>query len=140
MSSLVSPLHFTNPPVSLPVTTAQLLSLGIPQSAIDAGLMRGEIKSRGPWQILLSFRALCVSSVFGPKQSGYLPTRLSETVYGMRTLSKPKESGYALEGRVSVNGRTVRGFTSSQLFEVTDKRNADGTPFLFDCATIHACL
>jgi len=128
-------LHFVSPPVALPITVAQLLALGIPQSAIDAQEMRGEMRTFGPWQIPLSFRALCVSSVFGEHSA-----RISETVYGMRTLCKVKESGYALEGKVSVNGRTVRGFTSSQLFAITDKPDTSGKPSLFNCATIHACV
>jgi hypothetical protein len=131
-------LHFVSPPVALPVTVAQLLALGIPQSAIDANEMRGEVKSHGPWQIPVSFRALCVSSVFGA--SLVARPRLSETVYGIRTLSKPRACGHELEGRVSVNGKNVRGFTSSQLFALTDKPDAWGKPSLFNCATIHACV
>lgn len=132
-------LSFANPPVSLPVTSAQLLALGIPQSAVDAGEFRGETVTRGPWQIAVSFRALCVSSVFGPASWGGT-VRLSETVHGVRTLS-PVNSfcNVSSEGRVSVKGRKVRGFTSSQLFTVTDKTSPGGGKFLFNCATIHAC-
>ena len=37
-----------------------------------------------------------------------------------------------LEGRVKVNGKAYRGFTSSQLFELPDGK-------LINAATIHAC-
>ena len=132
-------LHFVSPSVTLPVTSAQLLALGIPQSAIDAGEFRGELETRGPWQIAVSFRALCVSSVFGAESWGGR-AHLSETVHGLRTLS-PVNSfcNVSSEGRVSVKGRKVRGFTSSQLFTVTDKTSPGGGEFLFNCATIHAC-
>jgi hypothetical protein len=31
-------------------------------------------------------------------------------------MSNPKESGYTQEGRVSINGKSYRAFTSSQMF------------------------
>jgi len=59
--------------------------------------------------------------------------RESETAYGKRTLTNLRESGHQFEGQVSVNGRKVRGFTSSQLFELPDGK-------LINVATIHACI
>jgi hypothetical protein len=41
-------------------------------------------------------------------------------VFGKRTLMSPKESGYQLEGRVSIGGTKYRAFTSSRLFERED--------------------
>lgn len=123
---------YVNPPVALPITEAELLALGIPQSAIDAGEMRGELKTFGPWHIPVSYRALCTSSVFGPDRSPCLSGTISTTLHGMRTLSSPRASGYCLEGKVSLCGRKVRGFTSSQLFELPNGR-------LLNFATIHAC-
>lgn len=135
-----SPIVYPKPvPVALPITSAELTALGINPAAHD---FRGVLESFGPWQIPISYRALCVSSVYTPKDSAhYTAERESETIYGMRTLSKCRESGYCLEGRVSVNGKTVRGFTSSQLFEVTDSPlNQYGKRHLIDVATIHACI
>lgn len=132
-------LSFVNPPVSLPVTSAQLRALGIPQAAIDSGEFRGTAKTRGPWGVAVSFRALCVSSIYGPANWGGT-VRLSETIHGMRILSPVNGfCNVSSEGRVSVKGRKVRGFTSSQLFTVTDKTSLAGGEFLFNCATIHAC-
>lgn len=125
------PIVFPNPPVALPVTEAQLIALGFTPEQIAAGEARGEMRTFGPWSIPLSFRALCVSSRFN--RGGYFTEIEETTVFGMRTLSKARQSGYELEGRVSVNGRTVRGFTSSQMFELPDGR-------LFNTSTIHACL
>ena len=130
-SSLPSPvLSFPNAPVALPVTVPQLLALGVPQSAIDAGEMRGEIKTFGPWHIPISYKALAISCVW--REEGYSRPK-DVTVYGLRTLSKPNSSGHELEGKVSLNGQRWRAFTSSQLFELPDKR-------LVNVATVHVCI
>jgi hypothetical protein len=52
-------------------------------------------------------------------------------VYGVRSLSRPRESGYRMEGRVSVGGESRRAFTSSQLFLV------DGR--LVDVGILYVC-
>ena len=53
-------------------------------------------------------------------------------VWGWRTLQNPQESGYVLEGKVSVGGQKVRAFTSSQMF-----MRADGS--LCDVAILYLC-
>jgi len=45
---------------------------------------------------------------------------LEGRVYGVRSMSRPKESGYVLEGRVSIGGETCSAFTSSHLFQRPD--------------------
>jgi len=89
--------------------------------------IRGELKTFGPWQIPVSYQALAISRVY-PKDKSYPE---SITIYGNRTLSKTKESGYDLEGQVSIDGKKKRGFTSSVLFEVEGK--------LHEVAVIHVC-
>lgn len=130
-----TPKTYAKPvPVALPITREELIAIGIPDAAIEAGEFRGMSRHVGPWQICVAYTALCVSSVYTPKElQRYSAERESETVFGMRTLWACRENGYALEGRVSVGGKTVRGFTSSQLFELPDGK-------LINCATIHACL
>jgi len=88
------------------------------------GQIRGEITTRGPWQIITGYRALAVS---GKTWEGK-----PLTVYGFRSLNKARECGHELEGRVSVNGKTYRGFTTSVLFELPDGK-------LIDVAAIHVC-
>lgn len=83
------------------------------------GEVRGDLRTFGPWALPVSYRALAVDC--------------DCRVYGVRTLSRVRESGYALEGRVKVNGRSYRGFTSSQLFQ-----RPDGS--LVDVAVIHVCI
>lgn len=123
---------WVNPNSALTITRAELIAFGITEAEIAAGESRGKLKTRGPWQLPVSFRALCMSATWGDASNGH---RDSATCYGLCTLSAPREAGHALEGRVrvSVNGKSVRGFTSSQLFELED-----GT--LVNVATIHACV
>jgi hypothetical protein len=88
------------------------------------------MKTFGPWQIPLSYTALCTSNTFN--QDVYPVEHGPLHVYGKRTLSRPRETGYQLEGAVSIGGRKLRGFTSSQLFELPNGK-------LISAATIHAC-
>jgi hypothetical protein len=113
---------------TLPITYTELVALGITTEEIGNGEARGELKTCGPWQLPVSFRALCMSREWGEYSSV-----TSAKAYGIRTLSAPRQEGYVLEGTVSVNGRKVRGFTSSQLFELPDGK-------LVNVATIHACI
>lgn len=117
---------------ALPITTQELIDLGFTSEQIDSGEIRGELKTIGPWQVPVSFKALCTSTVYTDKdKQRYGAEKESETAYGIRTLSNIHQSGYELEGRVSINGKKYSAFTSSQLFELEDKR-------LVNIATIHA--
>jgi len=68
--------------------------------------VRFDYETVGPWQVVRSLRALAVT--------------LDGKVFGNRALSNPRESGYQMEGRVSIGGRKYRAFTSSHLFERED--------------------
>lgn len=121
---------------SLPITQAELLALGVPMSAIESGELRGELETRGPWQLPVSYRALCTSTVYTDKDRAMRSAQTdSVTAHGMRTLTQCTQSGYALEGRVTVGGKSYSAFTSSQLFNV---RLSDGSRKLVDVAAIHA--
>lgn len=50
-------------------------------------------------------------SVWPPEPSA------SAILHGVRTLTNVRESGYELEGRVSINGKKYRAFTSSELMQ-----------------------
>lgn len=54
------------------------------------------------------------------------------TVHGPRTMYHPRESGYQMEGRVSVNGRKVRAFTADVLVRYQGK--------LYTFAALHVCF
>jgi hypothetical protein len=112
--------------VKLTLEQAQLL---FTDQEIAQGKQQGALNTVGEWQLPVSYVALCCSNTFNrdtfPVEHGPLH------VFGKRTLSKVKQSGYQLEGRVKVNGTERRGFTSSQLFELPGGR-------LIDAAIIHA--
>lgn len=113
---------------AIALTQEQAEALFTPDE-IEKGEQRGHVKTIGPWQLPVSFTALCTSNTFGrdtyPVEHGPLH------VYGKRTMTSVRQSGYELEGRVSVNGKKHRAFTSSQLFELPNGK-------LISVATIHA--
>lgn len=76
----------------------------IPDAPINE--VRFDIETLGPWQVVSKVRGLAMT--------------LDGKIFGMRNMRAPKESGYQLEGRVSVGGKKYRAFTSSTLFERDD--------------------
>ena len=105
---------------ALKITTAELKQLtGITDEEIAAGKQHGTMKTVGPWSLVKSYQALAMSTVYTPKErQRYSAECESVTAYGMRTMSNPVQSGYCLEGYVSIHGIKYSAFTSSQLFEL----------------------
>lgn len=97
------------------LTPEQTSALFTPDE-IKAGIKHGELKTWGMWQLPVSYRAIAVE--YG-----------TDKVYGLRTMYHPKQSGYELEGWVSIEGKKRSAFTSSDLCQLPD-----GT--LIDMATI----
>jgi hypothetical protein len=115
---------------SKPLTEAQAKAI-FTEADITAGQKLGKLKTFGPWQQPLSYTALACSQDFSV--SSATEVRHQITVYGVRTLSHARQAGHELEGRVSLNGKSYRAFTSSCLFQLPDGK-------LVDCAVIHVCL
>lgn len=69
-----------------------------------------EIETVGMWHIVSKIRGVALEKL-----------ETGANVYGARSLLSPRESGHVHEGRVSVDGKTHRAFTSSQLFLVEGK-------------------
>ena len=92
------------------------------------GEQRGNLKMFGMWQIPISYQALATTQDFTDGN----PNRHKLTVFGHRTLTNVKESGYALDGRVSISGKRYRAFTSSTLFELPNGK-------LINVAILHVC-
>jgi hypothetical protein len=91
------------------------------QSTIDAGELRLETKHYGPWSIILSCKGIAVTATW--KDIGITYNVVDEyTIHGFRTTNKVKESGYDLEGYVSVDGKKLSCFTSSILFEIEETK------------------
>lgn len=60
------------------------------------------------------------------------PVWKKATVFGIRSLTNARQSGYDLEGRVSVRGKKVRAFTSRLLIEYNGH--------LTDVGELYVCL
>lgn len=113
-----------NPDVVIKLTEAEAIYFGID---ITKDQNKAEYKTVGPWNVIKSYEALCISGVF--QKNPY--TKLTEiTLYGKRKLSKPVQAGYHLEGHVSIKNKRTSAFTSSKSFEVNGK--------LIDCEVIFA--
>lgn len=118
----LSPLTLTAEPGCVPISEEQWL-VYVSDSLDD---QRGELETCGLWCLPVRFIAPCLTYVWGEHSSIQ-----SVTLYGKRTMGKLKESGYCLEGSLSLNGSKTTGFTSSQLFRLPDGR-------LLESAVIHA--
>ncbi len=124
-------IDLLNPPAgAIPATEAQLIALGLTPADIAAGEKRGDLVTRGPWSLPVSYRAIVETKNFQGEKAGETPRA---RFWPARTMHAPRQSGYELEGRVSLGGKKVSAFTSSQLFELPDGR-------LIDCATIFVRL
>lgn len=118
-------IKIINPEVAIKLTKDEAVSLGID---ITQDEIRGEVETRGPWNIVTGYRALCISNEY---VNTSMFTKIASTeIFGQRQLSRPNESGYCLEGYVSIGGKKYTAFTSSTLFEVDGK--------LINVATINA--
>lgn len=106
-----------------------------PESVVITGEQRGEMVCRGPWSLISQYKALAMEQLEDSRDTSHYdagtPYRTKAVLYGIRSLSHPRESGYCLEGTVSVNGQDHRAFTSSAMFEVNGK--------LVDVAILYVC-
>lgn len=118
-------IKFINPDVTIKLTKEQCFELGID---ITQDQIRGEIETFGPWNVIKSYGALCITNEYD--RTGMFTKIASTTFFGKRKLSNIRQSGYHLEGRVSIGGKKYSAFTSDILIEVDGK--------LINVATIHA--
>jgi hypothetical protein len=95
------------------LTTAEAIKYGIDPEQDE---QKGLLKTQGPWNIPVSYKALCVSSIFG------VNSFVEETtIYGVRTMQNIKSAGYGIEGRVNIGGKRYSCFDSSISIEVNGK-------------------
>ncbi len=119
-------IDLENPPAgAIPATEEQLAALGVTPAEIAAGEKRHDMTHRGPWHQCTSLAAIV-------EHTDYNPETRRARFWPVRRMSRPRESGYSMEGTVSIGGRKIPAFTSSQLFELPDGR-------LIDVATLHLC-
>lgn len=123
------PLTLTAQPGATPISLEDATRLFGP-AAIEAGELRGTMTTYGPWQIIHSYTAHACTATWKPGPAGYDYVD-TYTLHGPRTMSRPRQLGYCLEGHVSIAGQRRSCFTSSILFQLPDGR-------LIDIAVIHA--
>jgi hypothetical protein len=123
--SVMKVIKVINPDSAVKLTKEQCISLGID---ISQDVIRGEYETVGSWSIIRSFSALCITNEYD--KTGMFTKIASTSFFGKRTMSNPRNSGYHLEGRVSIGGKKYSAFTSDILIEVEGK--------LISVATIHA--
>ena len=120
------------PSVDLPISQELANQLFTPEQ-IAAGQRRFTITRGGDYGNVSSVSGLAISrSSDRSKLSKYAPEHcMTEcTIYGDRTLSRVSQSGYEMQGYVSIEGKSRRAFTSSLMF-----RLPDGT--LISCAVLY---
>lgn len=105
-------VRIKNPGSTIKLSKKQAVKLGI-NTAEDE--QKAEIDTRGPWGIITKFKALAIAANYS---EGLITKKEVVEIYGMRTLNNPRQTGYCLEGRVSIEGKKHSAFTSSQLFEI----------------------
>lgn len=124
-------IDLENPPAgAIPATEEQLAALGVTPAEITAGEKHFATTHRGPWQITASIAAVVEHTEWNRELIHRPATRIR--FWPVRRMTNPRESGYQMEGQVSLGGRKIPAFTSSQLFELPDGR-------LIEIATLHLC-
>lgn len=88
--------------------------------------IRGYLKTHGPWQIPVSYRALCITKLYEEQPYAICsPKIVGMVVFGVRTMNRAREAGTVLEGRVSVSGKDYSCFSSHELLTFANGHLAD---------------
>lgn len=112
----LEPLTLPALPGEIPISLEEFTSyIGSPDDDVS-----GKTVTSGRWGIIAKFSAPCIRLNW--KKTEYGAIIESVTLYGWRTIGNPKESGYNLEGTVSVKGRKISAYTSSALWRLPDGR------------------
>lgn len=101
---------------TIKLTEEQCNILGI-NTNVDE--IRGEIKTRGAWRLLVNYKAMCIDTLYINTDGAIKPTEV--TFFGMRTMTNIRQSGYNIEGYVSIKGKKYTCFDSSVLIDVNGK-------------------
>lgn len=85
---------------------------------IADGESRFQMETRGRYGGISKLVGLAISQEFGEVGRPRTPEQSGITVHGVRSMGGLRESGYAMEGSVSIGGKKYSAFTSSTLFLV----------------------
>ena len=113
-------IRIENPPAgAIPATVEQLTALGFTPAEIESGRKPFEfVPHHRPDRI----RAIVERAEWKDDPYGLNVGKAWVEFYSVRTLTDPRQNGYAMDGRVSLNGRKLSAFTSDALFELPDGR------------------
>src|SRR5207247_8650908 len=103
----------------------------IGEASILAGEHKLELTCVGPWQICTKVKGLAITAIW--KEGPVNKLVESYTLYGTRIMQDVRQGGYELEGRVKLNGKNHRAFTSSILFKVEETGNLINIGVLYVC-------
>ena len=109
-------LTFKAEPGSIKMDREQARFLGI-DIALDKN--EGELKTIGAWNVPVSYQAQCIDTLYEKTEFGTKPKEV--VFFGKRKLTNLKQSGYELDGWVSIGGKKYSAFTSSILIEIDGK-------------------
>lgn len=111
------------PDLTPKLTKEQFFDLGFTQADLDKGERRLDLETRGPWSIVSRIRGMAVRcNSFADAEKNYRGEYTHSVDFlGFRSLDKPKNLGYEMEGKVSIDGKRIRAFTSSLLVKVDEK-------------------
>lgn len=102
--------------VVVPITKKEAIRLSIDPTKDKKEFY---LKTRGPWNIILKLSGLAVEYIYEPGEIFNKKSKI--IIYGERTLSRPRQMGYAMHGHVSIDSKREGAFTTTQLFEVEGK-------------------
>lgn len=101
---------------AIKLTPEQCTILGIDTNVDE---IRGDLKTRGVWQLPVSYKAICIDTLYVNNDGQIKPTEV--TFFGMRTMTNLKQKGYGIDGYVSIKGKKYTCFDSSVLVEVNGR-------------------
>ena len=101
---------------AIKLTPEQCIFLGIDTNVDE---IRGNLKTIGVWQLPVSYKAMCIDTLYMNIDGQIKPTEI--TFFGMRTMTNVRQSGYNIDGYVSIKGKKYTCFDSSVMIEVNGK-------------------
>ena len=101
---------------AIKLTEDQCNFLGID---INVAEIRGDMQTRGMWNVPVSYKAICIDTLYVNIDGQIKPTEV--TFFGTRTMTNIRQSGYNIEGYVSIKGKKYTCFDSSVMIDVNGK-------------------